>query len=90
MPNLLRNSILMILLFCRTHLSCLEAEISVKIVLHSKVPLFHTNALTAVQEDISNLGEAIQTAGDSKHRSDHLETKHSDDDVSLPYWIKLK
>ena len=42
------------------------------------------------QEDISNLGEAIQTAGDSKHRSDHLETKHSDDDVSLPYWIKLK
>ena len=32
------------------------------------------------QEDISNLGEAIQTAGDSKHRSDHLKTKHSDDD----------
>ena len=31
MPNLLRNSILMILLFCRTLLSCLEDEISVKI-----------------------------------------------------------
>ena len=25
------------------------------------------------QEDISNLGEAIQTAGDSKHRSDQTE-----------------
>ena len=37
------------------------------------MPLFHTNALTAVQEDISNLGEAIQTAGDSKHRSDQTE-----------------
>ena len=31
MPHLLRNLILMILLFCRTLLSCLEAEISVKI-----------------------------------------------------------
>ena len=25
------------------------------------------------QEDLSNLGEAIQTAGDSKHRSDQTE-----------------
>ena len=31
MPHMLRNLILMILLFCRTLLSCLEAEISVKI-----------------------------------------------------------
>ena len=30
-------------------LSFLEAEISVKSILHSKVPLFHTNALTAVK-----------------------------------------
>ena len=33
MPYLLRNSILMILLFCRTLLSCLEAEISVNRIL---------------------------------------------------------
>ena len=31
MPHLLRNSILMIFLFCRTLLSCLEAEISAEI-----------------------------------------------------------
>ena len=30
-PHMLRNLILMILLFCRTLLSCLEADISVKI-----------------------------------------------------------
>ena len=53
MPHLLRNSILMILLFCRTLLSCLEAEISVKSILHSKVPLFHTNALTAVSHIVN-------------------------------------
>ena len=51
MPHLLRNLILMILLFCRTLLSCLEAEISVKSILHSKVPSFHTNALTAVLQN---------------------------------------
>ena len=34
-PHMLRNMILMILLFCRTLLPCLEAEISVKIELKS-------------------------------------------------------
>ena len=44
MPHMLRYLILIILLFCRTLLSCLN--------LHSKVPLFHTNALTAVLDDL--------------------------------------
>ena len=50
MPHMLRNLILIILLFCRTLLSCLDADISVKSILQSKVQLFHTNAFTAVKE----------------------------------------
>ena len=60
MPHLLRNSILMILLFCRTLLSCLEAVFLLKSILHSKVRLFHTNASTAVGPQQINMSAYMQ------------------------------